>query len=534
MASSWELWQQDQAQAPHIQIASKPRASQDSKLDGEIEEDVFDQLGQAQDVDSAAAAAHALNLSPENTDPPAHHPLPHVHPFEVPLASSVGFHSGSRGYGGGITTAAVQAPPSAEVLCPPPRTLQQEHAVSGGTVNVPCDEGTSETISLSERHERTEPSSASGISWKYAPVATDDLTAEPVAQADVGLATGPSPAFGGVKPVGYAESRPDADVSNGGASAGITATDAGAQVATSGTEALSPGPPAPPLPPVVCETDRSLVSLSGPASGFAAMLTEPRTAPHAYLDRGGSTKCSPREGIWGVGNEGGAMGGEGPSGLLVTALRSASAVCPTDSSLHGHAEAAEVHLPSVGEAQAQPTGPSRHSSPASKRPEGGFFGLLGRRRERPASPMATGAPSPSILNLARSMASGAPRWGAHLGDPSATDVAAELLRLEQLRLQNEQGHAGLRGEVEALREGEEDLQAELVAIQGAYTALRAERDDAHEQLEDLHRLFVRSLQDVVLLQLQRNHHGCASVLLLFSRRCFLAVPCSVLCVAMKR
>lgn len=149
---------------------------------------------------------------------------------------------------------------------------------------------------------------------------------------------------------------------------------------------------------------------------------------------------------------------------------------------------------------------------------GGLFGLLGRRRGGAASAASPDSPAredvpadavdAAVLDAARALVSRGGASAAHANADTA-EIARELVRLDALRAQTERAGA------EHAREAH-DLHAELEAAKrncanerAAAVAARDEATQAGEHMAALHGLFIRALQDVVLLQLRCDAARCA-------------------------
>lgn len=347
-------------------------------------------------------------------------------------------------------------------------------------------------------------------------------------------------------------------------------TDAGAAIVSGfGGQALhdprSPGPPAPQAAPVqhaaeATASTKSYVTLSGPPSGYAALLTDPdlhnaaaSTAP-PLRDTQGRRYSSDADAIAPLpvsspahtSADANEHGSEACPSLAV-ALRSAedavqqaeaSASTPTaqplasDTSAIEQAEGAATpaagspHAPGSQAADPQATDPQAASvatlNPDSGRARGrGLFGLLGRRRgntdvsDAPQSGAGTPVPgniAAPLLQFAKDIAAGKACADASSDAAfTAADVAQELLRLEALHSQEAAQRDAMARQLEHLQVESQQRADELrTARQDAQTA-DEHRESASAHLSALHLMFVQALQDVVMLRTQAAQSRCERV-----------------------
>ena len=390
-----------------------------------------------------------------------------------------------------------------------------------------------------------------------------------------GNATHPSP-YGAAPPASNRDEQhaaatvsPAASAGHGQASGDFAALDRAPDEAP--TESLhahkQAGPPAP-QPAGSGDADSvepRFVTLSGPPSGFAAMLTDSMAAStpgqefaasptrysvdaahaasgslsasgpdpeHAAPSRQYRDESGAQEGD--VGDVGGA---QDAAGALATALQSATEAVAHVPAAPAPPPALRVTSPTTGSGDGAGRGddagtPNRAAAPGAAEPasqtdrtpngstsgrRGGLFGLLGRRRGgagavgAPDSPaltlVAADAVDSAVLDAARAFAD-----GMGIGEGAATgeaDVSRELLRLNALRAQTERAHAEAARDADAVQTELEEARRQCSSERSAAVSAQNEATQAREHLAALHSLFMRALQDVVLLQLRCEHARCA-------------------------
>ena len=358
------------------------------------------------------------------------------------------------------------------------------------------------------------------------------------------------------------------------------------------TSQASAGPPVPegdqhteqPL------SERAFVSLSGPPSGFAAMLTQSQAEAaqqrrcessdatpmsrsghhHTHeLDVGDAQSCM-QQPAWHaqgsavattthVADEAAAFAD--PSQALAAALHSAheavahsadadsAAACrvrasapqPPDAPMAAFKAPPAPRSDRSGTLHSEPSSPSKqqaaspraasasdaHSSGAVKR-RGGILGLLTRRRDNAdsgnsaaaqaaAPPLEDRPIDAAVLQAAEQLAHEQPTGGqdtpsASVGGGDAAQaaqrIASELLRIHALRTQQAAAHEAAQRDAETLRSEVQAARREVAAARDAGGAARRERDTAIENLASLHQMFIRALQDVVVLRSHAQSSRC--------------------------
>jgi hypothetical protein len=503
------------------------------------EEDIFDQIALDQDVEP-----HGVSASPPSSDPVAepfaseacpHSPLPswppsaavvspppsmrigrHAEPSVVPPSASTTSQVQSPGHP--AVSDGIQSPPIPVPSHPSSHSmpLQKEPRLSSLGSKTSSHASThmpqqSDSVTLS--HAKNTPSSCSGQPTSAARIASEGTTHAPL------------PASG---------EPPDSD-----------SISCGGKRASSTSAGPSDGPPAPSAASI--KDSRTFVSLSGPPSGTAALLSEVVATGNlppggqSAMQRGGSdaithtssgaagewlhvqTVCGkPSEVTGGRSSIDGlkaewlhvhTVQGEAPmatgSGVdaFKAALRSAQRAVNSEPAIATAMQPLSPTPRSPPQPQAAPVelSPSEHKAPPRRR--GGLFGLLAGRSSavdaQNASPRAdmvvdSHAVATSILEAARAQA--ASTATKDTDTPGPPQVAAELLRLEGLRKQLARMADVAVAEAAQLRDGQQQLLSEVAAAQEACSAAREERDCAREHVMDTHRCLLRALQDVVILR----------------------------------
>ena len=315
--------------------------------------------------------------------------------------------------------------------------------------------------------------------------------------------------------------------------------------------AAAAGPPAPLPAPArdaqeaaeATESRRSFVTLSGPPSGYAALLTDPSlqydaaTASPMRLTQQ-SAHSSDRDASAPLpvsspppASAAGSERAEWSAPSLSEALHSAEHAvqqtpAPADSPAGAvrplHAVGSSARSATREPSSPQPAGSSDPAPAATQdanRSRGrGLFGLLGRRRNNTdgaapdsgaQTPVARGAVASPLLQFAKDLAAGtAVATGAHTADVTAGDVARELLRLEALRMQDAAQRDTMSQQLEQLQAEAEHTAGELRTVQQDAQAAQEQSAAATQDLSSLHALFVQALQDIVVLRTQQSQPRC--------------------------